>query len=255
MSAYYESKRQQNKAIAVQRRRCLGFPAHFHNNVEIYLLRRGSRDVYLNGTKYAVTDGTVVFFDSYDIHGYGEAKELNDDCVVIIPYDYLERFNHVRNNLKSAKPVVYNQELCLTLMEIADKLLTTTEDEYFLSSSVDLFLSYINRSFLFSLSSDNNNNELIRGVLAFIDQNYLTQINLSKLAKSLGYTKEHLSRTFHKYFNMGIPQYINDLRIKHFYALLSLDKNKNLTQLIYECGFNSIQSFYRNKARFDKNKR
>ncbi len=255
MNAFFEKNRQTTNTVSIQRNRTSPFPRHFHNNLEIYLLQQGKRKIHLNGKTHVLTDGMVAFFDSFDIHGYEQSESTNNECVVIIPYGFLDFFNGLRNSLSTSNNIIHDPKLCANLMEIADRLLSKTKNSPLISCAVNLFLTYIYNAYSFNLADRNKDDELIRKILTFLDKNFKSEISLSSLSSNLGYSKEHISRIFHKYFNIGIPQYINDLRLNYFNYLSSLSDNANITELIYQAGFNSIQSFYRNKARSNKIKK
>ncbi|MBQ9756325.1 MAG: helix-turn-helix domain-containing protein, partial [Clostridia bacterium] len=79
--------------------------------------------------------------------------------------------------------------------------------------------------------------------------NFRSEITLSGLAKEFGYSVEHVSRVFHKYLKTGIPEYVNGLRLNCVEQLVKAHPEKKITEIIFDSGFNSIQSYYRNKAR------
>ena len=120
MKAYYEKKRQENPIILVQKNKHNSFPLHFHNNIEVYILKQGERTVYLNGKTFTMKSGSVAFFDSYDIHGYDCANDFNEDYVVIIPFSYLNKFNNKRNSLRASASIIFNPELCSKLIDITE---------------------------------------------------------------------------------------------------------------------------------------
>ena len=46
------------------------FPAHFHQEPEFLLVRKGGYTVTINETAYEVTEGCIAVFDSFDVHAY-----------------------------------------------------------------------------------------------------------------------------------------------------------------------------------------
>ena len=62
------------------------------------------------------------------------------------------------------------------------------------------------------------------------------------------YSTEHVSRVFHKYLRVGLPKFINDLRLDYIENELMLSDKKKITDLIFEAGFKSVQSYYRSKS-------
>ena len=90
---------------------------------------------------------------------------------------------------------------------------------------------------------------LMRHILIYIQENYRQNLTRASIARALGYTEAHISRVFHRYLQIGISEYINNLRLAYI-ARLRADGDKRPTgELIFEAGFGSQQTYYRAKAR------
>jgi methylphosphotriester-DNA--protein-cysteine methyltransferase len=92
-----------------------------------------------------------------------------------------------------------------------------------------------------------NDFDLIKRILSYIENNFKEDISRNSIAKKLGYTESHISRTFHKYIGHSIPHHVNLLRIDYIDRQRKKFKNKNIIDLIMDSGFKSVQSYYRNK--------
>ena len=71
------------------------------------------------------------------------------------------------------------------------------------------------------------------------------------MAKALGYTEAHISRTFHRYLGIGIPEYLNGLRLEYIAKQLENGSDQTIENLIYKAfsGYINTQKFFiRNKA-------
>ncbi len=249
MKAYHETNREEQQKIEIQIGQNGAFPTHFHINLEVYLLLRGEREIFFNGKSYVIQSGSVAFFDSYDFHGYGERRNDVEDAVIIIPFEFAERFNSVRKKLRAERFIVSNAQLTNRLYEITTRLLKDNPDENVILAGIELFLALLLADYQFTSIDYGKDNELIRKILNYVGNNYCSDISLSTIAKEFGYSAEHLSRVFHKYLKTGIPQYVNDLRLKHVEQLIKTHPEKKMTEIIFDSGFNSIQSYYRNKKR------
>lgn len=258
----YEQYRE-NCDIVVLKNGHYGFPAHFHMNIEIFILRKGNYTVSVNGKEYHMTDGCTAFFSSYDLHGYSHEYindngksvpcESSDGLVILIPPKYLTEFFAKTSRMRILKPVVNSANLCDSLIEIADRILNKNGvSEEVKQAGVNLFLALIREAFEFSPDTQKNDNSLIRSILTYILTHYKENVNVNKIAKNLGYTPEHLSRTFHEYFNVSIPQYINSLRLDYIENKLKTDKNIAKSDVIYEAGFGCFQTYYRVKKQLGK---
>lgn len=249
---FYEQYRE-NTEIHVSRNGSHQYPAHFHINPEIFMVRRGRYRVNVNGTLYEMNDGFVALFSSYDIHDYAERLSSDDaeidDCVIIIPPKYLDRFFSNLGNLRPATPVIHSPRLCDQLIELSDRVFSKENfSETIKQAAVELFFALIESEFKFVPAERNNENILIRALLSYILAHYRENITLESISKALGYTPAHLSRIFHQYFRIWIPQYINNLRLDYLEMRQNGTKKTKITDLLFEAGFGSIQTYYRCKA-------
>ena len=252
MKAYHEQLREESSKLILQRSTNHTFNPHFHINVELLIVKKGKTKIICNGTEHLLTDGMIAFFDSYDIHEYVTYPiDSTDDCLLVIPLKMLNNFNKIRKSGKIINPVFYDTELCDKLIYIIDTFLVNQTDNTIITSSVDLILSLINSKLQTAETNENNDGELIVKILDYANKNFRTNVSLSKVSAELGYCTAHLSRTFHKYLKMTLPEYVNNLRLDY------VEKHKNdkgvlITKLIYDAGFKSIQSYYRNKKRIEE---
>ena len=89
-------------------------------------------------------------------------------------------------------------------------------------------------------------NELINKILSYVENNFKEDITLKTLSKYFGYAEGHLSRVFHRYVKISFPRYVNQRRIDYIQQKQQ-SENKALSQLIFESGFKSFQTYYRTK--------
>ncbi|MBP3268823.1 MAG: helix-turn-helix transcriptional regulator, partial [Ruminococcus sp.] len=94
-------------------------------------------------------------------------------------------------------------------------------------------------------TSDNSDESRKFGLVTkYINQNYMYELPLEKLASIAGYSKYHFSRIFKKYNNMSYIQYINSKRIKAAERLMA-DSSLPITEVAMQCGFSSLTTFNR----------
>ena len=252
MKAYHEQLREQSEQLIVQRSTNHTYNPHFHINVELLIVRKGSTKITYNTNDYQLLDGMIAFFDSYDIHGYETNCQVDtDDCLLVIPLKFLDNFNKTRKSGKISSPIIYDPELCNNLINLIDSFLINQKDLTVQSAVINLILSSISTKLQITPEQDDTDRELIIKILEDVNKNFRKDATLKSVSTRLGYCTAHLSRTFHKYLKMSLPEYVNNLRLdyveKHKH-----DKNVLITELIFDAGFKSIQSYYRNKHRLGK---
>lgn len=84
-------------------------------------------------------------------------------------------------------------------------------------------------------------------IIQYIYDNYSQPLTLSSIAEQFHYAPLSLSRLFGRYIRIDIRNFINNVRIQHVIALKNLPENneKSIIDLAFQCGFNSVSSFYR----------
>lgn len=252
MKAYHEQLREEDSNLIIQRSTNHTFNPHFHINVELLIIKHGRTKITFNGNDIELTDGMIAFFDSYDIHGYETDLSVKaDDCLLVIPLKFLDNFSSLKKSGKVINPVIHDPDLCQKLISIIDNFLINQSESTVISSAVNLILSLIYTKLQTAETTENADEELIVKILDYVNKNFRTNVSLSKVSAELGYCTAHLSRTFHKYLKMTLPEYVNNLRLDY------VEKHKNdkgvfITKLIFDAGFKSIQSYYRNKKRIEE---
>lgn len=226
------------------------FPAHFHQNLEIFLLRKGKYTLQINDKRQEVESGSVVIIDSYDVHSYGiPQSEEQNDCVILIPFKFLRSFQAKRRNKQLVEHVLQNEELCDSLFEIAERYFVPTISESVLEAAVDLFLSVLYEHLEFCERKEKDESVLVRNILTFIHENYRKDVSRKTIAKALGYTEAHISRVFHRYLHTSVSNYVNTLRLEYIDRQRRAGDDRTTLDLLYEAGFKSQQTYYRQLQR------
>ncbi|MBQ7370090.1 MAG: helix-turn-helix transcriptional regulator [Clostridia bacterium] len=251
MKSFYEKYREDDGELLAFRRSPYAYPAHFHKNFEIYILRRGRIELSINEKQYEMSDGQIAVIDSYDVHAYSVGDKGNDDCVLLIPYEYLQSFNAERRNLKIQNPIVKDETLAKEILKIVDEYVTDGREERVRIAGIGLILSVLYGKLSFTEDKVRDEVDLLRQILAYLQEHYREDVSRFKIAKELGYTETHVSRIFHRYLKMGISEYVNDLRLAYVEKLRKAGDTRTTIELLYEAGFKSQQTYYRQKKRWD----
>lgn len=252
MKSYFEVSREQDEGLNLQFKRHGKFLPHFHANIEIFAVKRGKHEICCNGQSYVLTDGDCAFFDGYDVHGYEKPVLSDEDCVLIIPPKYATRFNEERKKPKILSPVFHSPETVNAIMEITERTFLSPKSESILRAAIDLLFAIVSEKLVYGDEDDAPRDiELVGKMLSLFNEKFKDGIKLKDAAKHLGYSEEHLSRVFHRYFGKSVPSYINELRIEYI-EKKQLEEKQKITNLIYEAGFSSAQTYYRNKNKSAK---
>lgn len=254
MRSFYEKNRDDSGEIMVQTDAQGPFPAHFHRNLEIVLVKHGSYEILINGRRVRTEGEAVIVIDSFDLHEYTkrvpDANGMLESRVVVIPYRYVRGFHEIRRGRSVVRPVIHDAALTKQLMELTESYLQPAGSEAIRKSAAELFLSILAERVEWTEETVKGEVELVREILAYIHENYREPIRRSEIARRLGYAEAHISRVFHSYLSVGIPEYVAKLRLDHVESARENGDGRSLSVLIYDAGFQSQQTYYRCKKKF-----
>ena len=252
MNTFYEIRKNQD-CLLVRRNAEYNFPLHFHLDLEIVLVKTGEVPVTVNGVDYCVKAGELLVVDSYDTHGYGKNKIDGDHCVLVVNNRYLSGWNLLRKDRALKTPLLQKATLVNELLSLVDAYLLPSNSETTIGAAVNLVLSRLADSVEFVEKKGKNERALVREILGFLQAHYREEISLKRVAKELGYTQEHISRVFHRFVKMSLSDYTNTLRLDYIDGLRIRGDERSGAELAFEAGFNSLQTYYRAKAKRQKN--
>lgn len=249
MKSYYEKHREDSNEIVVRRNDAPAYPMHFHANVEIFIVKKGEGKLLLGGAMEKITAGQVAVIDAYETHGYYPMQDGEKDCcIVVIPFAFLA--GRTKNQGAIQEKILSDEALCDELLSIIDEYLLPAKGEEVKRMAVGLLWAVLAEKLHFTKDGKQGDRALIRQILIYIQENYQGQVTRKKIAKELGYAEGHISRVFHKYLKIGISEYVNKIRLLHVESRKRAGDKRKITELVYEAGFSSQQTYYRIKTKF-----
>ena len=252
MKGYYQIVEDNREYVSFRLGSSFKFPAHFHKKMEFFILLEGTYTVSKNGKLINLKDGDIVIFDSYDIHAYDAPNTKNaKGMVLIFNTNAIEKFNARRKGEKILTDVISNKELCQKIYNLGLQFIVPDGvDATVKECTAELIMSLLDPELTYSQKNENNETSFVQNLLIYINNNFKNDLSLKTLSKKFGYTPEHISRIFHRYFDVSLPDYVNNLRLEY------IEKNKKnhshkITELLFDAGFNSIQTYYRAKKKLN----
>ncbi len=249
MHGYYEKFRDDDTRFLVARNGEHSYSAHFHRNVEVFMVKSGTYRLTVNGETFTVDGGTVVLIESFAVHAYERMGEVGDDCVLVIPAIEEKRFSHQKQGRKIANPVLQNNALCSELLGLVDAYLLTDSSAETKSAACELVLSRLAEHLVFIDTHGKDESSAAREILGYIEDNFQQNVSRSTVARALGYSEAHVSRVFHRFMGEGISSYVNRLRHAYVLKLKETDPHLTVMERIEQAGFTSMQTYYRTKKK------
>ena len=229
------------------------FRPHTHNYYEFFLMIKGKSTHIVNSCKQNLTSGYLLFIRDFDVHDYIKTseeefdfinlaftKEIMEECL-----DYLgDEFD--KNMLFSPKTppyiIVTEHEKDKLFYEMSEFI--NVEDKKAVRLKLKVFLVNILSSYFQNYSKSEET------VPLWLEMSYEKMKKPQNFIKGVermyemsGKTREHLSRSLKKYYNITPTEYVNELRL-NYSANMLLSSNLSVAEVCFECGFENISWFY-----------
>ena len=218
---------------------------HYHSLYEIYFMLEGNCTYFIDNKVYNVQPGDIVIIPEGVIH-HTRYDDISH-CRVLI--NCAEKYipSSLQTGMLSGSHLYRNP----LITDEAKKIFGKIEKEYKLKDSLsDEVISCHTHSLFYLLMRNadgclkvDDGNKVIEQAVAYIRENFASDISLSSLAKKFSVSPEHFSRMFKKETGLGFSKYLNSLRLQHAEQLLKSDRGQNITKIAEECGFEDSNYF------------
>jgi AraC-like DNA-binding protein len=232
---------------------------HFHPELELVYIEgaSGTRHVGEHISQYDGSD--LVFIGSNIPHlnfDYGVKTDYEQIVVHIRPhflgnaFAYTPELSKIYQLFENAKlGVAFGPE---TKHKVAERLKTLPSLPYFeqfleilaifqiLANAPEVELLH---SSPFENQYTKKDQERMKRLYAFIDQNYNRKIDISEVAELSNLSEAAFCRYFKRMTRLTFTEFLNHYRINQAQKFLLLDRN--ITETCYDCGFESVSYFNR----------
>ncbi len=212
--------------------------AHLHEFSEIFYVKEGIADIFVNGKHIKVPKNHIVFIPPNYIHEY-KTESAKVFCAVF-SNDYIPvLFNTLGNRQIICKPVDVS-----SVANVIEKLyLVDKSSPLLISGYLSVILDYVLKNSEFS-TSEYTDGALYQQIVSYISRHYTEDITLKSISKRFGYNEKYLSFTLHKLTGINIRKLIALYRINKAKELLSITQN-DVSEIALTCGFSAINTFNR----------
>ena len=207
----------------------------------------GSAVWQINGKRYSVKKGDIVFFNEEQrrcIPIYGpDGFKVWVALLERVAFKSATEFKIFSSVVDLMNGIIRDSDLAQCLNEIVKE---DTEGGFcktgmILAKLTEFFIK-CGRAFPHLIPKSNQNEEIL-SILPIIDQNAIKGISLSEAAKLTGVSECVFSRRFAMCMGVTFKRYIMQRKIKHALYLLE-NTNRKIVDIAFECGFDSVSGFY-----------
>lgn len=228
--------------IAVERRRLLDYPQHWHDYFEIEIVVDGDGTHILNGTAYPVGKGDAYLLTPVDFHQIETSSSIE---LINISFNEMWLSENMRTFLyttHSAKMCRFDGAEYEHLIMASELLRHECEAD---APCINQLLDYLASRFVRreSYPSALNQTHLtgIKQAVAYIELHFRERVTLQRLSAISGYNPTYFSELFRKVTGETYMERLTSLRINYAKALLA--SGVSVSDACFESGFGSLSNF------------
>lgn len=238
---------------------------HFHDSYELAFFIRADIDIFVKDTKYRIQDGDLLLINAYDLHRifYNPNHEytryviqfkesfINELTQTLQLGQLIHKLQHQQNKKISLtiKQRVKLEEIFRNIVNLRKKL-QFRHDDFTLEPALKLHLllllmEYDKLSDLRrNLRKLNPTENQVHDIIRYIDEHYDEAIQLDDLTAQFGKSKYYISHLFREVTRFTFVEYVQYRRVIEAQKKL-LQTDNPIIDIGMECGFQSLQHFYR----------
>ena len=226
-----------------------GARTHYHSAYEILYCIDGCADVVCNNNHIMLTENHALFISPYLMHSISTSEE-SSRCTY---YCFLIDRQYLNTAIKLDDSAFYsiteNEKILSDLSEVIVEY-RKKKQRY-----VDICRGFLTTCFarLFRTEnivvSSNLKYDTMFKITEYIEKNYSNKINLNDICELTSFSPSRLCTIFKQATGTTISNYINQIRCKHAYQMISSGKY-NISESASSCGFNSFSYFSKTYSDF-----
>lgn len=242
---------------------------HWHECIEICLIKQGSGIYYIGGENYSFKKNDVFIIKSREIHLAYNDKDVVIQVLLFDPsllysggkysfeMEYLSAFMEagISYACRLDGSSSFHREIIAMLLEMEEEYYSRQNGYPLMIKALLLKLSLTLKRYA-NLHEDNSNFEAkignfnrIRPVLDYIENNFQEALKLIDLAKLVNMSESNLSIIFKKSMGISPIDYLIRARIVKASELL-IQTDMKIVDIAMECGFSSITNFIKSFKKY-----
>lgn len=223
----------------------LDFIAHIHMDCELIYIQSGSVEATVDGITYTLVPGDVCLIMPHQVHSF---KTLTHSETMLLIFDtkMVPCLSSLPQTLIPMSPIIpigdYTNEV-LSLLQSLHTEMQTAQNHWVINGYLQVIMGRIHCATTYTEGKLTSSSTL-QLVLEYMSLHYYEPISLDTVAYDLGLSRSYISHIFNTQIGFSFNYYRNTLRID-FAKKLLLSAKPSITQIAYQCGFESLRSFNR----------
>lgn len=223
------------------------FNSHFQNKIEICYCFSGMQKVRVEDEIYTLSSGDAVFILPNLVHEYIKCETPEDMSTEVIAFicdtDIISQLIPDLVTKCLVSPFIPS-ELIGKDTDRAFRRMTSSPDSIELLGWGCIAISGIVKNLEFIHIKSKGGDKLAPALISYIDSNFAKDLTIRTIAKQFGYSESYIAHIFYDRLKISFRTYLGSVRSEHAKDLI-LKTDKTLTEIAYECGYNSVNTFCR----------
>ena len=242
------------------------YPWHYHAELELTYILSGQGVRYVGNSIENFYEAELVLLGSNLPHSWNTTADYEQPVNAIVIYlkeDFLDKnwmqsieFEGIRNLFALMnKGIKVDNKVAAELKQKFYELLNASPfEKLMILLQVLEYLSH-NQEYRFlcqqefTCDFDDTDKTRINAVYNYIQTHYQEQVSLADIASKLNMSEEYFSRYFSKTMKKPFFEFLNEYKINRACKLL-IETDKQISEICYASGFESIPFFYRQFKKF-----
>ncbi|MBO5214172.1 MAG: AraC family transcriptional regulator [Clostridia bacterium] len=253
MPTFYENRT--NRPLLVKKGSGLISTPHLHNHLELIYLQDGATETVCDNQREVLSPGDIFLSFPNQIHFYpkiGNGRAIHS--ILIFDPNFCREFKELFHRMTPTSAVVRKENLNPDIPLLIEKLLLESKNDTPYRDAVlrGLLIALLGKLFpsMEFREERKSDGTILKNILNYCNKHYTEPLSLEVLAKEFGVGKYHISHIFGEKLKISFPDYVNGLRINDAIKKLAENPDQSVTQIAYDCGFNSTRTFNRAFVKF-----
>lgn len=252
MSYFYEHLSDTENFFLLRQFKNCWVNSHFHKSYEFVYIISGKCEVFANDNTSVVEAGDIFCVPSFCIHHLKSVGET-EILTLVFEKSYFDDF--VKEYGKDFfAPVLTNKEKNREIYEYMTEFLKKHGEnggKSYLQRKIfiDSLMCLLCEIYSVSPFIAKKHNQNICDILTYIDTHFSEKITLGMLAEKFNYNCKYFSTYFNKTVGTNLNDYVNNIRYNRAKLLLE-NTDMSVSEIIQECGFESLATFYRTMNKY-----
>lgn len=220
------------------------FPSHFHNRLEAVYCPFGMQNIKIGKTVYTLHSGDAMIIFPNTVHEFLPHPHAPEETETIALICNTELLSATLPDILTKYPEtpVVKSELISKDTAYAFRKILSAQDNTELLGWTCIILSDIMKSL--KLVPTEGNTELPSRIISYINKNFREELTIPEIAKEFGYHPSYIAHLFCDRLKIPFRTYLGAIRSEYAASLIRAGE-KNLTEIAYDSGYNSLNTFCR----------